>query len=148
MTIRENINAAVKDAMRAIDTLSLQTLRMLTAAFKQIEIDEQIEITDDVVIKELTRQVKQRQDAASQYHKSGREDLASKEEAEIAVIRRFMPAQMSEDEIKAYVDQLLAKSDVPATIASMSVLMNQIRPELQGKADLGLVGKYLRSKLQ
>ena len=148
MTIREDINSAVKDAMRAKDTATLQTLRMLTAALKQIEIDEGIEINDDIAIKELQRQVKQRKDAAAQYHKSDRPDLAEKEEAEIAVIYRFMPAQMSEEEIAQYVDKVFAESGLPATIASMSVLMNKMRPELEGKADLALVGKYLKSKLQ
>ena len=91
MSIRENVNAAIKTAMINKDKATLQTLRLISAAFKQIEVDQRVEITDDIALRELVRQVKQRQDAAKQYRDAARLDLAEHEEAEIVIIQQFLP---------------------------------------------------------
>lgn len=148
MGIRESINAAVKAAMIAKDKERLTTLRLLTAAFKQIEVDKQVEVTDEVALNELVRQAKQRQDAARQFHESGREDLAAKEEAEIAIIQEFLPAQLSESEMQAHVDKVLAESGLPVEPAFLGKLMPTLKADLQGRADMAAVSKYLRQKLQ
>lgn len=122
MTIREQVNAAIKAAMIAKDKEQLQTLRSLSAAFNQIEIDQRIEITDEVALRELVRQVKQRQESAKQFREAEREALAEKEESEIKIIRQFMPEEISEDELKAHVDKLLASTDLPKTMQSMGAL--------------------------
>lgn len=148
MSIRAAVNAAIKEAMVAKDKETLQTLRMVSAAFKQIEVDRRIEITDDVALTELVRQVKQRQDAATQFQNAGRDDLAAQEVREIAVIQRFLPEAMSEAEMQAHVDRLLASSALPLEMKSMGGLMAQLKTELEGRADMALVSKYLRSRLQ
>lgn len=148
MAIQENLNAAIKEAMLAKDKLTLQTLRMLSAALKQIEVDKRISITEEIALNEFVRQVKQRQEAARQFHETGREDLAQKEEAEIKIIQRFLPQQMSQAELEAYVDKALVESGLPQEPASLGKLMPQLKAELQGRADMSEISKYLRQKLQ
>ena len=92
--------------------------------------------------------VKQRQDAASQFHAAGREDLASQEEKEIVIIRRFLPEAMSEADMRAHVDAVLDKSDLPRDMKSMGTLMGVLKSELEGRVDMALVSQYLRSRLQ
>lgn len=148
MSIQDNVQAAIKEAMRAKNKEALQTLRMVSAAFKQIQVDKQLEITDEVALNELVRQVKQRQDAARQFHETGREDLAEKEEAEIKIIQRFLPQALTKEEMQAHVDKVLADSGLPHEIASLGKLMPQLKNDLQGRADMAEVSQYLRQKLQ
>lgn len=133
--------------MVAKDRDTLKTLRMLSAALKQIEIDRRIEIDDDVATREFVRQVKQRQDAAAQYHDAGREDLAAQEEAEIAIIQRFLPEAMSDEEIRAAVAAAFAESGLAKEAASMGALMGKLKPALEGRADMRRVSQYLRELL-
>lgn len=147
MGIQESVKGAIKEAMVAKDKATLQTLRMLTAAFKQIEIDKQIEVTDEVALNELVRQVKQRQDAARQFRDTGRDDLAEKEELEIQIIHRFLPQQMNIEEMQMYVQKVLEESGLQREIASLGQLMPQLKAELQGRADMSEVSKYLRQLL-
>lgn len=148
MSIRAAVNAAIKEAMVAKDKETLQTLRTLSAAFKQIEVDKRIEVNDDIALTELVRQVKQRQDAMSQFRTAGRDDLADQEEKEIAIIRRFLPEAMSEADMHAHVDALLAKTSLPREMKSMGALMAELKGELEGRVDMADVSKYLRSCLQ
>lgn len=147
MSIQDKVNAAIKEAMRAKDKNVLQTLRLVSAAFKQIEVDQRLEINDEIATAELVRQVKQRKDAARQYHAAGREELAAREEAEIAIIERFLPEQMSQEEMKAHIDRVCVASGLPLAIASMGKLMPVLKQELQGRTDMTEVSKYLRQKL-
>ena len=130
------------------DRTSLQTLRMLSAALKQIEIDQRIDITDAVATREFVRQVKQRQDAATQYRDANRDDLAQKEEAEIVIIQRFLPEAMTDDEIRAAVDAALAESGLPKEMSSMGALMGKLKSALEGRADMSKVSQYLREQLK
>lgn len=148
MSIRDNINAAIKTAMVNKDKTTLQTLRLMSAAFKQIEVDQRIEITDEIAMRELVRQVKQRQDAAKQYRDAARLDLAEHEEAEIVIIQQFLPQALGEDEIRATVDEALAASGLPRTMASMKPLMAELKSKLEGRADMAFVSQYLRTLLQ
>ena len=148
MSIRENVNAAIKTAMVNKDKATLQTLRLISAAFKQIEVDQRVEITDDIALRELVRQVKQRQDAAKQYRDAARLDLAEHEEAEIVIIQQFLPQALGEDEIRATVDEALAASGLPRTMASMKPLMAELKSKLEGRADMAFVSQYLRTLLQ
>ena len=148
MSIRDNVNAAIKAAMVNKEKATLQTLRMVSAAFKQIEVDQRVEITDEIALRELVRQVKQRQDAAKQFRDANRLDLAENEEAEIAIIQQFLPQALSEDEIRAEIDKVFAASGLPREMASMKPLMATLKPALEGRADMAFVGQYLRSLLQ
>ena len=148
MSIRDNVNAAIKAAMINKEKATLQTLRMASAAFKQIEVDQRIEITDEIALRELVRQVKQRQDAARQFRDASRIDLAEHEETEIAIIQQFLPQALSEDEIRAEVEKALAASGLPHEMASMKPLMATLKPALEGRADMAFVSQYLRTLLQ
>ncbi len=148
MSLREKVNQAIKEAMVAKDKLTLQTLRMVSAAFKQIEVDKRIEISDEIAIREMVRLVKQRQDSAQQFRQASRPELAEQEEAEIKIIQRFLPQQLSTAEMQALVDKLVAESGLERSSASMGKLMGLLKPQLEGRADMGQVGQYLRSLLQ
>ena len=148
MSIRDNVNAAIKAAMINKEKATLQTLRMVSAAFKQIEVDQRVEISDEIALRELVRQVKQRQDAAKQFRDANRLDLAEHEEAEIAIIQQFLPQALSEDEIRAEVEKALAASGLPCEMASMKPLMATLKPALEGRADMAFVSQYLRTLLQ
>ena len=148
MSIRDNVNAAIKAAMINKEKATLQTLRMVSAAFKQIEVDQRIEITDEIALRELVRQVKQRQDAARQFRDASRIDLAEHEETEIAIIQQFLPQALSKDEIRAEVEKALAASGLPHEMASMKPLMASLKPALEGRADMAFVSQYLRTRLQ
>lgn len=148
MSIRDNVNAAIKAAMINKKKATLQTLRMVSAAFKQIEVDQRVEITDEIALRELVRQVKQRQDAARQFRDASRIDLAEHEETEIAIIQQFLPQALSEDEIRAEVEKALAASGLPREMASMKPLMATLKPALEGRADMAFVSQYLRTLLQ
>ena len=100
MLLREIINTDVKTAMKAKDTKKRDALRLLMSAFKQIEVDERKELSDDDVIKIIQQQVKRRNDAATQYRDAGRDDLLQIELGEIAFYEVYLPAQMSDDELK------------------------------------------------
>ena len=148
MSIRDNVNAAIKAAMINKEKATLQTLRMVSAAFKQIEVDQRIEITDEIALRELVRQVKQRQDAARQFRDASRIDLAEHEETEIAIIQQFLPQALSKDEIRAEVEKALAASGLPREVVSMKPLMATLKPALEGRADMAFVSQYLRTLLQ
>ena len=148
MRIRYNVKAANTAAMINKEKATLQTLRMVSAAFKQIEVDQRIEITDEIALRELVRQVKQRQDAARQFRDASRIDLAEHEETEIAIIQQFLPQALSEDEIRAEVEKALAASGLPREMASMKPLMATLKPALEGRADMAFVSQYLRTLLQ
>lgn len=148
MSISDRIQSEIKQAMLSKDKETLQTLRMLSAALKQIVIDKQVELSDEIVLNELMRQVKQRKDALKQFLEAGREDLASKEASEIEVIERFLPRQLSVDEMKAKVDEIIATSGIACEKASMGQLMGLLKEQLHGVADMSAVSQYLREKLQ
>lgn len=148
MSIRQTLNAAVKEAMRAKDKTRLATLRTLSAAFKQVEIDQRVEVTDDIAIAVLTKQKKQRQDAAAQFRAAARDDLAAQEEAEIAIIGEFLPTPLSAEEISSAIDEAIAALDGAVSMAAMGAVMKQLTPRLQGRADMAQVSALVRQKLQ
>lgn len=142
----ERIKDAVKDAMRARDKARLAALRLITAEFKRIEVDERIEIDDARALTIMDKMVKQRRDSASQYRNADRPELADVEDAEIAVIQTFLPAQLSADEIDAMIDEALAGIDAEG-MAAMGPLMGKLKPQLQGRADMGEVSHRVKAKL-
>ncbi|GLR71184.1 GatB/YqeY domain-containing protein [Agaribacter marinus] len=146
MSLLETLKSAQKDAMRAKDKLTLGTIRMALAAVKQKEVDERVEVTEQDVLQILTKMVKQRQEAASQFVQGERQDLADKEHQEIDVLKRFLPAPLSEDEIAEIIEKAVA--DAGATnIKDMGKVMGIVRPQVQGKADMGKVSGLIKSKL-
>ena len=132
--------------MRAREKDRLATLRQITAAIKQVEIDERIDVDDDGIITILTKMCKQRRDSLSQFEQAGRTDLAEIEVAELAIIDEFMPAAMTEDEIAAAIAETIASTG-SASPKDMGVVMNKLRPQLQGRADMGAVSGLVKAAL-
>ena len=137
----------MKAAMRARDKARLQTIRLIQADIKRIEVDERTELDDARVLAVLDKMVKQRRDSASQYQEAGRSELADQENFEISVIQEFLPQQLSEAEILALVDEAIASVDASG-MQAMGPVMGQLKPKLQGRADMGLVSKLVKDKLQ
>lgn len=145
-SLKDQLNSAVKNAMRAKDKGRLVTLRMAQAAVKQIEIDERRELADEDVLKVLEKMLKQRRDAASQYDDAGRTELADKERAEMEILEEFMPAALTEDDLDA-----LIRSSINATGAQgmqdMGKVMNDLRPKVLGRVDMGQLSKKVKAAL-
>jgi uncharacterized protein YqeY len=140
------VKAEMKAAMKARDKERLATIRLIQAEFKRVEVDERIDIDDSRALSILDKMVKQRRDSSTQYRDAGREELAAKEDAEIAVIQEFLPEQLSTADIEALIDEALAGIDATG-MAAMGPLMGAIKPKLQGRADMGEVSKLVKAKL-
>ena len=140
------IKAEMKAAMKARDKERLSTIRLIQAEFKRIEVDERIEVDNARALAVLDKMVKQRRDSAQQYTDAGRDELAAQENAEIAVLQEFMPAQLSEEELIAMVDAAIAASGASG-MQAMGPVMGQLKPQLQGKADMGAVSKLVKDRL-
>jgi len=140
------VKAEMKAAMKARDKERLATIRLILAEFKRVEVDERIDIDDSRALSILDKMVKQRRDSSTQYRDAGREELAAKEDAEIAVIQEFLPEQLSTGDIEALIDEALAGIDATG-MAAMGPLMGAIKPKLQGRADMGEVSKLVKAKL-
>ena len=144
--IKDKINEDMKSAMRAHDTARLGTIRLLRAAVKQREIDEQIDATDAQVMEVIAKMVKQRRDSVEQYRAGGREDLAQKEQAEIDVLSSCLPQQLTEAEINAIIDEAVAAAGVTG-MAGMGKVMGLVKPRVTGRADLGKVSALVKARL-
>ncbi len=136
----------MKEAMKAREKERLATIRLIQAEFKRVEVDERIEIDDARALVIMDKMVKQRRDSISQFEAAGRDELAAIERAEITVIQKFLPQQLSEDEIVAIIDEALSGIDATG-MSAMGPLMGVIKPKLQGRADMGAVSKLVKAKL-
>jgi len=133
-TLLDQIKNDMKEAMKAKEVEKRDALRLLLSAFKQIEVDERKELTDEDVSKIIQKQVKQRQDSAAQFKEAGRDDLLEKEESEIKTFMAYMPKQLDDTEIEAAVKEIIKK--VGATsMKDMGKVMGTASKELAGKAD-------------
>jgi len=146
LSLKEQLSNAVKDAMRKRDKLRLVTLRMAQAAVKQIEIDERRDLNDEDVLKVLDKMLKQRRDSARQYDDAGREELGDKERAEMVIIEEFMPAALSEDELDGLIRQAISSTDAQG-MQDMGRVMNELRPQVLGRVEMGHLGKKVRAAL-
>lgn len=146
MTIKERITEDMKSAMRAHDTARLSALRLLLAAIKQREVDERVEATDELVTGVIGKLVKQRRDSVKQYTDAGRDDLAQKEQFEIDVLSVYLPAQMSDDDIKVVVAAAIAETGATG-MAAMGKVMGIVKGKCAGKADMGRVSALVKAAL-
>lgn len=140
------VKAAMKTAMKAREKQTLSTIRLIQAEFKRIEVDERIEIDDSRALTIMDKMVKQRRDSASQFREADRPELAEQEDAEIAIIQTFLPAQLSSEEIDALIDEALGGIEAEG-MAAMGPLMGKLKPQLQGRADMGEVSQRVKAKL-
>lgn len=144
--LKNRILDAVKAAMRAGDRKRLGVLRLLTAAIKQREVDERVELDDEQVIALLSKQVKQRQESISQYETHGRNDLAEQERYELEVIQEFLPQPLSDTEIDAMIEQAATETGA-SSMKDMGKVMGLLRPKLQGRADMAAVSARIKARL-
>ena len=140
------LKEGMKDAMRAQQKERLATIRLVLAAIKQVEVDQRIEMDDAAVLAVLDKMVKQRRESVKQYEAAGRQDLADKETAEIAVIQSYLPQALSEDELSALISDAIAETGA-AGMAGMGKVMAWLKPKVQGRADMGAVSTLIKAKL-
>ena len=140
------IKVAMKEAMKSRDKERLSTIRLMQAEFKRVEVDERIELEEARVLAILDKMVKQRRDSQKQYEDAGREELAAQEAAEIVVIQEFLPAQLSDEELDAMIDAAI-ESAGGSGMQAMGAVMGQLKPQLQGRADMGAVSQKVKARL-
>lgn len=144
--LKTRINDDVKTAMRSKDKERLGTLRLLTAAIKQIEVDKRIELDDEQVVAVVEKMLKQRKDSIEQFEKAGRNELAEIEIKEVTILKEFMPEQMSDANIDTLIDEAIASTGAEA-MKDMGKVMGILKPQLAGKADMGAVSGKIKAKL-
>ena len=146
MSLKDQITEDMKTAMRAKDSVRLGTIRLLQAAMKQKEVDERVELDDAAIIAIVDKLIKQRKDSIAAYETANRQDLADVEKAEIEVLKVYLPERMSEAEITAAVQAIVA--EVGATgPGDMGKVMGKVKSTLAGKADMGLVSAAVKAAL-
>jgi uncharacterized protein len=146
MSLKERITEDMKAAMRARDSERLGTIRLLTAAMKQKEVDERVELDDAAVIGIVDKMLKQRKDSIEAFEKAGRQDLADKEKAEVTVLQAYLPARLSADEIAAEVNAIVAQLGAKGP-GDMGKVMGAAKAKLAGKADMGQVSAAVKAAL-
>jgi len=146
MSLKDRIQQDMKDALRSGDKTRLGTIRLMLAAIKQKEVDERIELDDATVTVILDKMVKQRRESISQFEKAGRDDLVQQEAGELTLIQEYLPEQLDEASINALIEAAMA--DTGATsIRDMGKVMGQLKPKLQGRADMGAVSALIKARL-
>ena len=143
---RDRLNADIKTAMKAGDKTRLGTLRFISAALKQQEIDTRIDLDEAAVIGIITKMASQRRDSISQFDSAGRDDLANKEREELTVVEEYLPAPLSAEEVAAFVDAAIAKLGA-TSIKDMGKVMNELRPQLTGRVDMAAVSTSIKQRL-
>ena len=145
-SLKAQLTADMKASMKSGDKHRLGVIRLILAAIKQIEVDERIELDDTRVLAVLDKMTKQRRESISQYRNAGRDDLADVEQAEIEVIQVYLPEALSDEEISALVEQSIASTGAES-MRDMGKLMGVLKPQLQGRADMGKVSQLIKSRL-
>lgn len=141
MSIREQILADIKEAMKAKDEFKRDTLRTLNAALKQVEVDQRIEMIDEVVLPLLQKEIKKRADSVELYLKGAREDLAKKEQSEIELIKAYLPAQLSDEELKEKIKSIIEKVG-----KNLGAVMKMAKDEIGASAEakrISMIAKEL-----
>ena len=146
MSLQEQLKSELKTAMQAKNKARVGTIRLAMAEIKQKEVDGRKELTDDEILAVLTKMVKQRKDSISQFTAAGRQDLADNEAAEIEVLQGFMPQPLSDAEIDALIDATLQQLAVTSP-QEMGKVMNALRPQVQGRADMAVISAKIKARL-
>ena len=146
MSLKNQITEDMKSAMKAGDKDRLKVVRLIMAAIKQVEVDSRSELDDNAVLGVLEKMVKQRRDSVEQFEKGGRDDLASAERAEIAVLETYLPEQLSAAELAALVDEVITATGAES-IRDMGKVMGQIKARAAGRADMGAVSAAVKERL-
>jgi uncharacterized protein YqeY len=146
MSLKDQITEDMKTAMRAKEADRLSTIRLLLAAIKQREVDERITLDDAAIVGVVDKLIKQRKDSIVAFEAGGRQDLADKESAELAVLQAYLPARMSADEVAAAIARIVAETGATGP-ADMGKVMGAAKAQLAGKADMGTVSAAVKAAL-
>ena len=146
MTIKDQLNADLKEAMKSGDKTRLETIRLLRSAIKYAEIEIGHELSDEGLLDVIGKQAKQRRDSIGEFEKAGRTDLVEKETSELAILEQYLPAQMSEDEIREKIQAIITALDV-TDLKGIGQVMKQAMAELKGQADGKVVNQIARQLL-
>ncbi|HQN64617.1 MAG TPA: GatB/YqeY domain-containing protein [Methylophilus sp.] len=146
MSLKNQITEDMKTAMRAKDTAKLGAIRLLQAAIKQREVDERVELDDAGVVGVIEKMLKQRRDSIAAYEGAGRNDLADVEKFEVGVLQAYMPQQLSDAEIAAIVEKVIAETGA-AGAKDMGKVVGAVKPLVAGRADMGKVSGLIKAKL-
>jgi hypothetical protein len=144
--LKTRITEAMKDAMRAREKERLAAIRLILTEFKKIEVDERVDVDDTRAISLMEKMIKQRRESIKQYEAGGRPELAAVEQAEIGVIQEFMPQALGEAEVAAIIARAIQDCGAK-TMKDMGAVMNLARPQLAGRADMGLVSQLVKKQL-
>ena len=144
--LKAQILDETKTAMKARDKERVAALRMVNAEIKRLEVDERRDLSDEDVVAVLGRMIKQRKDSLAQFESAGREDLAARERFELTLIEGFMPAAMSEEELEALVDKVIAETGA-SSMQDMGRVMGAVKGALTGRADMSLVSALVKTRL-
>lgn len=146
MSLRERLQDDMKAAMRARESERLITIRMLQAAIKQREIDERRELDETEILGIVEKLIKQRKDSASQFRAGNRPDLADKEDAEIVILAAYLPEPLCVEEMTALIDEAISSTGAVGP-KEMGKVLNTLRPQLLGRADMALVAEKVKARL-
>jgi len=146
MSLREQITADMKEAMRARDTTRLEAVRLLRAAIQRREVDEQIELADDEVVSVIQKMIKQGRDSIEQFEKGGRQDLVEKETVMLTVLEPYLPDALSDEDLATLIAEALTDTKAES-MRDMGEVMGWLKPKLQGKADMAAVSVAVREQL-
>ncbi|MGB2805134.1 MAG: GatB/YqeY domain-containing protein [Candidatus Zixiibacteriota bacterium] len=146
-SLKRRINQDAKEALKSKDTLTLSVLRMLKSEIRYKEIERGSELSDDDVISVLSSAIKKRKDSIQQFEKGGRDDLASKEKEELAVVTKYMPEQVSEEELSRIISQAISEEGATG-VSDLGKVMKLVMPKVRGRADGKKVNQMVSSQLQ
>ncbi len=144
--LKKSLDEAMKDAMRAKEKFRLGVIRMTLAEIKRVEVDERVDVDDARCLAIIDKMSKQRRDAANQFVDGGRQDLADNELAEVEVLKEFLPAQLTDDEIISLVDKAIATTGATGP-QGMGQVMGQLKSQVQGRADMQVISKLVKERL-
>lgn len=146
MSLSERLNEDMKQAMKSQDKFKLSVIRMVRSAIKNIEIDQRKTLDDNEVLEILSREIKQRKDSLQEFGKAGRDDLTENLQAEIAILMEYLPQQLTEEEVKAIVQQTIQEVGASSK-ADMGKLMGALMPKVKGLADGKVVNQFVQQLL-
>ena len=144
--LKQQLTSDMKTSMKSGDKKRLGVIRLMLSAIKQIEVDERIDLDDARVLTVLDKMTKQRRESIEQFGKASRDDLIAIEQAELEIIQTYMPEPLSETEIDSLIEQSISSSGA-ASIKEMGKVMGILKPQLQGRADMGKVSQLIKARL-
>lgn len=146
MSLRDDLNAKIKEAMLAKDKARTGALRLLLSEVKKVEVDQRITLGDNEIISIASKMVKQHEDSASQYIAAGRTELAEGENFEASVIKEFLPQPLTDDEIKDLISKAITEVNAQ-TMSDMAKVMQYLKPLVVGRTDMGALSKLIKDAL-